>query len=75
VRVSGAGFGPFEAVDVYFDATDQLVVVASRTGTFSGITVQVPTSAVLSPGTVPGIDEDWSFTTGGQIYYSSALCL
>ena len=116
VTVSGAGFGAFEAVDVYFDTTDQALASASGTGTFAGITVQVPASAapgthyitavarhsgfsaqapvtvstswaqfhysgkhkgsnpyenVLSPATVSGIDEDWSFTTGGGIDLSS----
>jgi hypothetical protein len=46
--VSGAGFGPFEAVDICFDTTDQALASASGTGTFSGVTVQVPASAVPS---------------------------
>ena len=49
VTVSGAGFGAFEAVDVYFDTTDQMLAAARSAGTFGPITVQVPASAV--PGT------------------------
>jgi outer membrane protein assembly factor BamB len=49
VTVAGAGFAPFEAVDMYFDTTDEALVIASPAGTFSGIAIGVPVSAV--PGT------------------------
>src|SRR5579859_5367625 len=49
VTVSGAGFGAFEAVDVYFDTTDEVLASASGTGTFGPISISVPAAAV--PGT------------------------
>ena len=49
VTVSGSGFGAQEAVDVYFDTTDEALTVTSATGGFHGVTVSVPASAV--PGT------------------------
>ena len=49
VSVYGAGFKAFEAVDLYFDATDEALVTTNGTGNFSGITIDVPWSAV--PGT------------------------
>src|SRR5262245_19004094 len=42
VTVSGAGFKAFEAVDVYFDTTDEALASATATGNFSGITIGVP---------------------------------
>ena len=49
VTVSGSGFGALEAVDVYFDTTDEALTVTSATGAFHGVKVSVPASAV--PGT------------------------
>jgi outer membrane protein assembly factor BamB len=46
VTVSGSGFGAAEAVDVYFDTTDEALTVTSATGAFSGVKVSVPASAV-----------------------------
>jgi outer membrane protein assembly factor BamB len=49
VRVSGAGFGAFRAVDIYFDTTDEALASTNGSGAFSGIRVRVPASAL--PGT------------------------
>jgi outer membrane protein assembly factor BamB len=49
LTVSGANFGPNEAVDVYFDITDQALASTDGTGSFGGISIQVASSAV--PGT------------------------
>jgi outer membrane protein assembly factor BamB len=49
VAVSGYGFSAYEAVDIYFDATDEALASTSATGTFSGVTISVPASVV--PGT------------------------
>jgi outer membrane protein assembly factor BamB len=118
VTVSGAGFKAFEAVDVYFDTTDEALAVTNGTGNFSSVSIAVPAAAapgthwiaavgrhsgsaaqsaytvgtnwpefgysakhkaanpyenVLSPSNVAGIDEDWSFTTGGAVESSSAV--
>jgi outer membrane protein assembly factor BamB len=46
VTVSGAGFGAFEAVDLYFDTTDEALASTDGTGSFSGAAVSIPASAV-----------------------------
>ena len=46
VTVSGAGFGAFEAVDVYFDTTDEVLASATGTGTFGPISISVAAAAV-----------------------------
>ncbi len=48
VAISGSGFGASEAVDVYFDTTDTVLLVSSGTGTLTG-SLTIPTSA--APGT------------------------
>jgi outer membrane protein assembly factor BamB len=45
VSLSGAGFGASEAVDVYFDTVDTLLLVSSNTGTISG-SITIPASAL-----------------------------
>jgi outer membrane protein assembly factor BamB len=47
VTVTGASFAAGEAVDVYFDTTDTLLLVSSTSGTLSG-SITVPASA--TPG-------------------------
>jgi outer membrane protein assembly factor BamB len=49
VLISASGFPASTAVDVYFDLTDEALAVTSGAGTFSGIAILVPASAV--PGT------------------------
>jgi len=49
LQVSGSGFPAFAAIDIYFNTTDLALTAASSTGAFSGIAIQVPTSAL--PGT------------------------
>jgi outer membrane protein assembly factor BamB len=55
VSVSGIGFDPYAAVDIYFDLTDMALTVTNGAGAFGGgsilggIAIQVPASAV--PGT------------------------
>jgi hypothetical protein len=48
VSVSGSNFGSYEAVDVYFDTTDEALASTNAQGQFT-ISIQVPASAV--PGT------------------------
>jgi hypothetical protein len=50
VTVAGAGFGVYEAVDIYFGTAEQALASASGTGNFAGIPVQIPAS-VPGPGT------------------------
>ena len=47
ITVSGTAFGDLEAIDVYVDTVDTLLLVSSATGTFSG-SVTIPATA--SPG-------------------------
>jgi outer membrane protein assembly factor BamB len=49
VTVSGYGFGTDEAVDIYFDTTDEALAITGPKGAFHGITIAVPGSA--TPGT------------------------
>ncbi|HEX4504147.1 MAG TPA: IPT/TIG domain-containing protein, partial [Alphaproteobacteria bacterium] len=44
VTVSGAGFKPSTAVDIYFDLTEQALAITSARGTIS-MQIQVPASA------------------------------
>lgn len=50
VTVTGAGFGAYEAVDIYFGTAGQALAVTSGTGNFAGLPVPVPASAP-DPGT------------------------
>jgi PQQ-like domain/IPT/TIG domain len=63
VKVSGAGFSPREAVDIYFDTTDEALTSASATGTFSGIVVGVPASAVPGTHHVTAVGRHSGFST------------
>jgi outer membrane protein assembly factor BamB len=49
VKVSGSGFGGSEAVDTYFDTTDEALAATDLNGNFSKLPVIVPSSA--TPGT------------------------
>jgi len=49
VTVAGAGFGAYEAVDIYLGIAGQALASASGTGNFAAIPVQIPASA---PGSV-----------------------
>jgi len=118
VLVSGSGFSPYAAIDIYFDTTDEALASANASGAFSKISIQVPPSAVpgehwitavqrsndhsaqtpftvntnwaesgftperkrfnpyenvLSPTTVGGIDEQWSFRTGNVVVSSPVV--
>jgi len=48
-QVAGSNFPASTAINIYFDTTDVALAVSSSTGSFSGINVQVPSTAV--PGT------------------------
>ncbi len=48
VTISGSGFANSEAVDVYFDTADTLLLVSTATGTLTG-SITIPASA--NPGT------------------------
>lgn len=45
ISVSGGGFAPNEAVDVYFDATDEVVAATTSAGAFGPVSFTVAASA------------------------------
>jgi outer membrane protein assembly factor BamB len=118
VTVSGSRFGANEAVDIYFDTTDEALATTNASGAFRGVAVSIPASAVpgihwvtavgrhsglaaqaaftvranwpqfrdapthrgfsttenvLSPSSVSGLDNDWSYATGGQVNSSPVV--
>src|SRR5580704_1006180 len=46
VQVSGRGFAPYAEVDVYFDTQDEALAQADGLGSFTGIAIQAPASAL-----------------------------
>ena len=48
ILVSGKGFKPYDAIDIYFDTTDKALAVADGMGAFSKIAIKAPAAA--SPG-------------------------
>jgi outer membrane protein assembly factor BamB len=49
VTISGSGFSAHRAVDLYFDTRDKVLASTNGKGAFSGMALQVPSSAL--PGT------------------------
>ncbi|HEY1710935.1 MAG TPA: PQQ-binding-like beta-propeller repeat protein [Rhizomicrobium sp.] len=49
IRVAGTGFGTKEAVDIYFDTTDELLGITNASGALPGYTLTIP--AMAAPGT------------------------
>jgi len=64
VRVSGSGFSPNAAIDIYFDTTDEALANANGSGSFSNIVIPVPSSAL--PGEHWVSAEQVSSETGAQ---------
>ncbi len=48
VKITGSGFGSSEAVDIYFDTTDEILVVTNSMGRIVGASLTVPANA--TPG-------------------------
>jgi outer membrane protein assembly factor BamB len=46
VLVSGSGFSPNAAIDIYFDSTNEATTNANGSGSFSNVAIAVPSSAV-----------------------------
>ena len=46
LKVSGSGFAPHAKIDLYFDTKDEALAVANAKGTFSGVEISVPASAL-----------------------------
>jgi outer membrane protein assembly factor BamB len=54
IAITGSGFGDSEAVDVYLDTTDTLLLVSSATGTLTG-SITIPVSALPGAHSVTAI--------------------
>ena len=67
VTVSGAGFGAFEAVDIYFGIVNLALASANGTGNFSGIPVQVPVSAVAGTAYLTAVGRHSGFSAQAQL--------
>ena len=49
--VSGSGFSPHAAIDIYFDTTDVALIFANASGAFSKVNITIDASAL--PGQHP----------------------
>jgi outer membrane protein assembly factor BamB len=58
VTVSGSGFGAGKGIDIYWDTTDELLVVSNSTGAFSTKTIPVPASALPGTHWVTALERD-----------------
>jgi outer membrane protein assembly factor BamB len=66
--VSGSGFSPQAAIDIYFDTGDQALAIANGTGAFSAIGIEVPASALPGKHWVTAIQR--SNETGAQVPFT-----
>jgi hypothetical protein len=55
VTIGGAGFGPSESVDIYFDTADLALAATSPAGAFSGIRLAIPASATPGPHSITAV--------------------
>ena len=55
LSVSGTGFAKEEAIDIYFDTTDEALASANAQGAFTGINIQIPATAVPGNHTITAI--------------------
>jgi hypothetical protein len=55
VSVSVSGYPPSTAVDIYFDTANVALAVTNSTGSFSGIKIQVPATALPGRNWVTGV--------------------
>ena len=60
--VGGTGFGASEPVDIYFDTTDLALATTDPGGSFSGIHLIVPGSAVPGTHTITGVGRNSGLT-------------
>ena len=73
VTVSGAGFGAYEAVDIYFGTADQALASASGTGNFAGLAVQVPASAVPGRAYLTAVGRHSGLSAQAQFLVSNTV--
>ena len=58
VTVSGSGFGAGKGIDVYWDTSDEMLVVSDSTGTFRKKAIPVPSSALPGTHWVTALERD-----------------
>jgi outer membrane protein assembly factor BamB len=68
LTVSGTGFAAKAAIDIYFDTTDEVLVIAGSTGAFTAAPVAVPASAIPGSHWISAIQR--STGTGAQAAFS-----
>jgi outer membrane protein assembly factor BamB len=67
ILVSGKGFGPYDAIDIYFDTKDEALALADSSGAFSKIPIQVPASALPGQHWVSAVQRGRH--TGAQVSF------
>lgn len=60
--VGGTGFGASEPVDIYFDTTDLALAMTDPGGSFTGLQLIVPASAVPGTHTITGVGRNSGLT-------------
>lgn len=67
-NISGSGFSPNSAVDIYFDTTDEILVITDGTGAFAKTSLKTPASAVPGQHWVSAVQR--STGTGSQTAFT-----
>jgi eukaryotic-like serine/threonine-protein kinase len=68
LNISGSGFSANSAVDIYFDTTDEALVITDGTGAFAKTTLKTPASAVPGQHWVSAVQR--STGTGSQAAFT-----
>lgn len=68
LRISGSGFAPHVATDVYFDTQNVAAVTTDAAGTFSGIVFQAPASAMPGRHWISAVER--SSRIGSQVSFT-----
>lgn len=68
LSISGSGFNPNSAVDIYFDTTDEVLIITDGTGAFAKTTLKTPASAVPGQHWVSAVQR--STGTGSQAAFT-----
>jgi len=68
LSISGSGFSPNSAVDIYFDITDEILVITDGTGALPKSTLKTPASAVPGQHWVSAVQR--STGTGSQAAFT-----
>ena len=68
LSISGSGFSPNSAVDIYFDTTDEILVITDGTGALPKSTLKTPASALPGQHWVSAVQR--STGTGSQAAFT-----